>query len=142
VIPDEASREDTAHRRGSLRRRPIPDDLLRAMANADHLALAEFEAGTAGKRALIDLRDSLSIAAELARAGIGLEALPLLLRAVVVLRQAAARGLPMRVQGDHLQVLQQGVEAAQAQRRLCTLAEFQRASARDDEQRREVDSHL
>lgn len=94
------------------------------------LALQELAAGTAGQRALADLRDLLLVADELARAGIGPELAEPVAAALQMLLALAAVPAPWHLEGDALRQLVDLQAAHERQRRMATEGELIEASAR------------
>lgn len=114
----------------AIRRRPPCAEKLRALVLSELLALQELAAGTAGHRALVDLRDLLLVADELARAGIGPELAEPVAEALQVLGALAMTSAPWRIEGDALQQLVDLQAAHERQRRMATEGELIEASAR------------
>lgn len=104
----------------ALQRRPMPAERLVPQLTGELLALQELAQGTAGERALLDLRDMLLIAIELARAGIGVEIVDGAAAGLVVLEGLRRQPEPWRLAGEPLQQLVDLQAAHDAQRRMGT----------------------
>lgn len=94
------------------------------------LALQELHAGTAGPRALTDLRDMLLVCDELTRVGIGPELAERAAQALQAVLVLAGAPPPWHLASDALQRLAELHEAHDRQRRMATEGELIEASAR------------
>lgn len=114
----------------AIRRRPPCAERLQVLTLGELLALQELAAGTAGQRALVDVRDLLLVADELARAGIGPELAEPVAAALQMLRELAAAPAPWHLAGNALQQLVDLQAAHERQRRMASEGELIEASAR------------
>lgn len=98
----------------------MPAEKLVPQLTGELLALKDLAQGTACERALLDLRDMLLIALELARAGIGVEIAECAAAGLVVLESLQRRPPPWRLAGEPMQQMVDLQAAHDAQRRMGT----------------------